>query len=573
MVGLPLTESWSQTDSAEFAAGALANTDAFTQAGSVRLAAGRTESFEGAASDWSDTLFSNGTAASYAKGSALGVLPSTTPQLPISADGDKEGEITGSAVYALAPQTPANMFTDCSITAYIYPRDLVTVNHAGLVLRATGSGASLKGYVVSLNYNSSAGTPVWIGVSKITNGSRTTLIPAGIGTSFDPLTEHFKVQMSITGGSIVARLWKVRIGGGVVTETLATTLSGSDSSYASGVCGLYVNQGAVFEDVVIDSGYAASGSITSSLIAPATLDRWSLLGYNTTLPAGTSLSVDILDPSGGLLAANVSPGTDLGTLPAVASQSAIKLRATLSSTLGSATPELHDWTVSYVPAAPFFFSDWSNIVSSTQDATPPVLSVDERTVMNPTAVVTGTAADDVSGVASVTVGGAGATTANGFATWSGNVAGLMDGPNAIEVIANDHAVPANTATVISTVYRITTPHGDPNNNGVESLLEHALGIPGGTANPRSLLPAATTQAEGGQRFLTLDFRRRIQRGGLQYLIETSENLSDWEAAGVNAVEQSVTSNGDGVTETVRVRITPAMTVENSKFVRLRVVIQ
>jgi hypothetical protein len=218
-------------------------------------------------------------------------------------------------------------------------------------------------------------------------------------------------------------------------------------------------------------------------------------------------------------------------------------------------------------------SDWSAAISSTQDASAPVLTIPDVTTANANATLTGTATDATSGVSSVTVAGSAATTANAYANWTRNVTGLADGNNSITVTAADNAVPPNTASVSAIVYRITTPTGDPNNNGINSLVEHALGIPAGAPNAHSMLPAATVQTEAGTgaKYLSMQFRRRIQRSGLAYTVETSTNLTSWDDTGASVQEMSVTPTGDGVTENVTVRVTPAMSASNTKgYVRLRI---
>jgi hypothetical protein len=226
-------------------------------------------------------------------------------------------------------------------------------------------------------------------------------------------------------------------------------------------------------------------------------------------------------------------------------------------------------------ASPVLYSPWSNTVSSIQDATAPLLNIDDpgATVTGSSFLLTGSASDSVSGIGSVTVGGVTAETSSGFANWSSLLSSLAEGANNFEVVASDQATPPNTKKIITTVYRISSPEEDSDRDGIASIMAHALGIPAGTDDPRSLLPVATMKDDGGQRCLTMDYRRRVQRGGLQYLIETSGDLRTWTPVGSDIVEQSVTPNGDGLTETVRIRVIPALGVQGATFVRLRVVVQ
>jgi hypothetical protein len=303
--------------------------------------------------------------------------------------------------------------------------------------------------------------------------------------------------------------------------------------------------------------------------------RWGTLAFNASTPSGTSVTVDVLNGStDALLASAVATGTSLNALPAVASVSNIKLRANLATSDPFQTPELLDWSLTYpmVDGSPTE-SAWSATASSTQDATPPVLNVPALSTSSANATLTGTAVDSISGVANVTLGGTTVTTANGFANWNRNLVGLGDGPSGYIVTASDNAAPPNTASVIVYVYRIASPSADTNNDGISALMEHALGIPAGAINARTMLPAATIQTDSatGDKYLTMQFRRRIQRAGLSYVVETSNNLAQWDNTGAAVQEMSSTPTGDGVTETVAVRVTPAMNASNPKgFVRLRV---
>ncbi|OYW28701.1 MAG: hypothetical protein B7Z47_05560 [Chthoniobacter sp. 12-60-6] len=218
-------------------------------------------------------------------------------------------------------------------------------------------------------------------------------------------------------------------------------------------------------------------------------------------------------------------------------------------------------------------SNWTPQISSTQDATAPVISIPALTTSSASATLSGTTQDTTSGISSVLVAGDAATTSNSFAIWTKTVPSLVDGSNSFTVIATDNASPPNSSSVTAIIYRITTATADANNNGISNLLEHALGIPAGTANPRSMLPSATLQTEpgSGDKYLTMQFRRRIQRAGLSYTIETSSNLATWDNTGASVQEVGTVPTGDGTTEVVTIRVTPAMSGGNpKKFVRLSV---
>jgi hypothetical protein len=100
----------------------------------------------------------------------------------------------------------------------------------------------------------------------------------------------------------------------------------------------------------------------------------------------------------------------------------------------------------------------------------------------------------------------------------------------------------------------------------------------GTSNPFALTigPIATTpsvQSSSGQQYLTLDYHRRLVRPGYNYVIETSEDLLTWTSTAGDTAELSATPVGDGLHETVRIQVTPAIGSVMRKFVRVKLVNQ
>lgn len=98
----------------------------------------------------------------------------------------------------------------------------------------------------------------------------------------------------------------------------------------------------------------------------------------------------------------------------------------------------------------------------------------------------------------------------------------------------------------------------------------------GTSNPFALTigPIATTpsvQSSSGQPYLTLDYHRRLVRPGYNYVIETSEDLLTWTSTAGDTTELSATPVGDGLHETVRIQVTPAIGSVMRKFVRVKLV--
>jgi hypothetical protein len=491
--------------------------------------------------------------------------------------------MAGSYAWALTADTPANNFSDGSVETYLCAETPASSISGGLLLRATQNSAQVvSGFLASISYNSA--TSATLQLSYATYGSNysahsTLLSSTSISVS---TADCFRLKFTAKGNRLTATLWRVAVSGGSIAETQVASLSRVDSRCGlgrAGLAGLFFGGSALlFDDLSISPeqpAYVGNGTLLTPVISPAVRDKWVQLNYTSDVTAaGTTLTVDVLDSASAPLATNLPSGTDLNSIPAVASAGAIRLRANLGTTDPASTPLLHDWSVAYT-AAPgqTTASSWSNTASSTQDATPPVLSVPERTTSSANASLAGTATDATSGVASVMVDGNAATSADGFATWTRSLTSLSDGPNSFTVTASDNALPPNTTTITTTVFRITNPGAAGNHDGIDALLEHALGIPPDATNRRSMLPSAAVQNDPGtgEKYLTLQFRRRIQHAGLSYVVETSDNLTQWDNTGANVQEVSTAPTGDGVTEVVTMRVTPAMSPSNPNgFVRLRV---
>jgi len=215
---------------------------------------------------------------------------------------------------------------------------------------------------------------------------------------------------------------------------------------------------------------------------------------------------------------------------------------------------------------------WSEPQRSTQDATAPTLVLSPGTggvVLEDHLMLAGTGTD-MSGVSSVTVNGSSVNTANTFASWTQALSALADGVNSFAISASDHAVPPNTRTEVWSILRLAGPAADADANGVGDLLDYAFHA---GAQSVAALPQTSTQVDGstGQTHLTFSYRRLLSNpSGVQYHLETTTDLTAWQPAGASAEELQAVPTGDGITETVTVRILPAMTPGVAKFVRVRV---
>ncbi len=246
-------------------------------------------------------------------------------------------------------------------------------------------------------------------------------------------------------------------------------------------------------------------------------------------------------------------------------------------------------------------SPWSNVVSSVQDAAVPLLVRNtEMTTPNAILAPRGSATDAGSGVSRVTVNGKAAVLTNG--SWTAAPVLLSPGDNVLWVSVSDAVVPANVcdeAWIVTYTGLPTTDAdgdglpdsweaahglnpadpaaregqlGDLESDGIVNLLEYALGLDP-AAHDASGLPSADLRLNpsDGKRYLTFEYRRRIQRDGLHYDIETTSSLNpaQWnDAAGLQEI--AVQPVGDGVTERCTVRVLPSADQGGRKFVRLNV---
>jgi hypothetical protein len=132
----------------------------------------------------------------------------------------------------------------------------------------------------------------------------------------------------------------------------------------------YSNSQAWWDEIEFSSGsvdYISPGTIISTQIDLLVDGSWGDVNFSKTTPANTSLTVDVLDASDDtVILADVASGTDLSGIAATS----IKLRANLATSDSAVTPALHDWSVTYTTPALACESDWSNVESSLQCATP-----------------------------------------------------------------------------------------------------------------------------------------------------------------------------------------------------------
>ena len=588
---------WVQRDDDDFTANSFDNTSPDSLVGDVTLSIASTEDvifqedFDGSSSDWSSTIFSDVSSSyePYFTVDALATGPDWTPSLPVNQGGDYEGVLSPgvtTAKYARMPDTDQTRFSDGEVEAYFgFENDTVTC-YGGLMIRS--SDTIYNGYLARVSASSGGNQ---LSLMRLTRNASFALaspftIPGSSGG------QNIRLKLMADGPTIGMKAWTVFADGNNVIEVPVIFPNGTDTlevvdySYAEGRAGIYsyFSPPTAANKVFIDDvrvvkrarTYVSSGTVTSPLIHPPYVSEWGTLEIDSANGSATgALSVDVLNGNGQPLLLDVSSGVSLASIGV---EEAIQLRANFSLIdPAAAPPVLRSWRVDYqtIPTG-LVPGPWSNVVSSTQDASPPVIAMnpaDEKYTAQADTEIGGTAVDATSGVASVTVDGGAASTSDGFANWTKLVSGLAPGSNTVTIEAADNAVPPNTASVSYHIFRIEDATGQTNADGVPDLLNHALHLDAPGVG-RDGLPAAVMQHDDGddKTYLTLQYRRRIHRAGFRYIVETSSTLAadGWDDTGASVEEVDVTPNADGVTETCTVRITPAIGDADAKFVRLRV---
>lgn len=112
--------------------------------------------------------------------------------------------------------------------------------------------------------------------------------------------------------------------------------------------------------------------------------------------------------------------------------------------------------------------------------------------------------------------------------------------------------------------------GDPDRDGTPNLLEYAMGLDPQSPDASAALNCHTAaHPTTGLPHLVFTYRRLIYPGALTYTITTSSNLTTWSAPAVTPEVISTVAHSDGRTETVTVRLNPALGT-SPVFVRLQV---
>jgi hypothetical protein len=117
--------------------------------------------------------------------------------------------------------------------------------------------------------------------------------------------------------------------------------------------------------------------------------------------------------------------------------------------------------------------------------------------------------------------------------------------------------------------------GDHDGDGTSNFLEFLLDLNPALAD-RGGLPACSTAVNpsDGLTYLTFTYRRRVGLAGASYVVQVTDSLGSWTSGPAETEELSATQNAGGESETVLVRVKPALTApgNNRKFVRVSIAI-
>jgi len=243
---------------------------------------------------------------------------------------------------------------------------------------------------------------------------------------------------------------------------------------------------------------------------------------------------------------------------------------------------------------------------SSPPSSPPSLSVTtaDNTTTNQSSITIQGSASSANGISSVTVNGVAATTSDGFSHWSATVGSLSPGINTMTVIATDSAFLPNTTSASRHILYYTnnsslfgdglpdawkiahgldpfsnaggnSATGNPSGDGISNLMKYALNLDP-QLKQAGKLPYTTKAVNiaDSKTYLIFNYRRIIGGGGLNYIVESSTNLTSWTSSANDLTEISSVPDADGVTEDVQVRVSPSLNTPSagSKFIRLRIIV-
>lgn len=216
-----------------------------------------------------------------------------------------------------------------------------------------------------------------------TNDRHSLLFWDGSGTRHEPMSFIYDSQFNkLLHASMdfdsITRILYVELRddvGTLVSSGSATIPPGTFKLTEFGVGAIGVNSGGISEgytDTLSIRAYGyPDGNVTSVLIDPGKIVSWGELSFNTTEPAGTNATVDVLDEFGNPIISGLHAGDSpivLTDLIDPVLYPRIRLGAMLSTDRNE-TPSLLDWSVSYVKgkALASHYWDVNHLVDSDGD--------------------------------------------------------------------------------------------------------------------------------------------------------------------------------------------------------------
>ncbi len=110
---------------------------------------------------------------------------------------------------------------------------------------------------------------------------------------------------------------------------------------------------------------------------------------------------------------------------------------------------------------------------------------------------------------------------------------------------------------------------DPNHNGLPNLIEYALNRNPKAANFSPPISIGWL-TNNGSTFLTVSYTHLLNGTGISYIVEASQDLQTWNSGSLYTQVVSTVDDGNGITETVTVKLLQPLSVTPHLFTRLRV---
>ena len=258
----------------------------------------------------------------------------------------------------------------------------------------------------------------------------------------------------------------------------------------------------------------------------------------------------------------VQAATDVNFTSIAATQNSSTTSATISGLTNGAQYWFRATATDGVTTSPY-----SNVVTSTQDASNPVVTITAPAAGTNLSVntvnVQGTATDAVSAITGVVVNGVAATTADGFAHWSASVS-LVSGANTITATANDSASSGGNSGSASITVTLNAVNPD------------VVSVSTGPTSPTYLDPVTVlAQVQPGAAPITqvqLSYNLGVPVSTTiwrEVFANTSSNnwngtgaINAWTTAGAGAMRQAVSTSN----HTAPIGITAAATTSGSTTV-------